>query len=118
LTILRWRPHTRAGLLQRLEGFAGVGMTVDAGALADAPDRAGDHAQHLEDVRLGVPLDDAPELAPAHTYRRRPGSVVYHSHPDCAAWPLEAPYVELVGAPLLGLACRDCVELWRILRPR
>jgi hypothetical protein len=72
-------------------------------------------AQHLEDARLGIPLDDAPPLDRLHAYRRRPGSTVYHSHMDCAAWPLETPYVELVGAPLLGMACRDCAELRRIL---
>lgn len=112
MSLLRWRSKTRARLLAELNEHTGVEVSFASAAVAEAALAA--TSQRLEDLRLALPRDQAPRLDDAHPHRRRPLSTVYHSHPDCAAWPVEPPFVELLGAPLVGDTCRECADLWRI----
>lgn len=114
MSVLRWRPHTRADLLRELNDTVTIGITITTVGGVPELEPADDRQQLLEDLRLGMPLDQAPRLDPVHEYRRRESSTVYHSHPRCAAWPDEAPMVTLLGAPLLGYACRECARLWAV----
>lgn len=70
-----------------------------------------DAAQAAEDARVGCPLRWAMR-GDEHRHRRRRNGAVWHSLSACPWWPDDARgWVELVGGPWSGLACRWCAGL-------
>lgn len=110
--VLPFRSWTRAEMLKRVRAN-NVGVTLTPADLGldptDPAELAALLAQQLEDARLGV---ERPGPLRA-TYRRRPGSTVYHHSKACPAWPAEPPYEEANGWPGEGLGCRECSGLDR-----
>lgn len=108
MTVLGWRPHTRATLLRRMrDAFAGIGMAISTSEELD-PYTPDDAAQHLEDARIAIPLDRLPGMSPTHPFRRRLNSTVWHSSEACPWWPAEVPFEQRVGRPLVGMGCGRC----------
>ena len=98
-------------MLRELNTFAGVGLSVATLEAVDlAPPTVDERTAWLLDLRLRAPLGSV-TLGDWQPYRRRPVSTVWQSHPSCAHWPKDG-YHELIGSPLLGNLCRECVVRW------
>src|SRR5688572_4939484 len=99
MTLLRWRPWSRAALISRLNEMPG--LAVSTGEPEAAHEQQRREAQQIEDARLAVPLDAAPRRSsPIHTHRRHLDSTVWHGSSQCPAWPQEPPHMEQLGEPL------------------
>ncbi len=111
--ILPFPSPTHAALLAELNAmFAGIGMTVAAGANDDGEMSAERRRMiEREDGEVGIDLGDLPPLDAIHLYARHSESVVWHSHDRCPRWPVDAPMTRMLGRPGAGRGCRVCLGL-------
>jgi hypothetical protein len=116
VTVLDFRPYTRARLLERLNSTDGALSVIVADAGPSLwPTLADLDAQAREDLALGVPVRELTReewQADALVYRRRLESVVWHHWPGCPAWPQDG-YRETRAWWGEGRACRVCVAARR-----